>query len=167
MLRLSRNRRNQLSVGSVAASLEAADDAAEVFVHLFFNEEDAMEMVGHHLKGKNLNLWVIAGDAPPFVMHSLTKGRECHSGCLKTAGRDIALTLYDTKEGMTAFGGHGDHVDHAVSVVMVNCSTEHGGLFLTSKGFLFFVGLSIHSCKGTIKRRKEQTFPKNFVHGGL
>lgn len=37
-------------VGTVAACLEAADEAAEVALHLFFDEDDAVQMVGHHLK---------------------------------------------------------------------------------------------------------------------
>jgi hypothetical protein len=62
----------------VAACLEAAYDAAEVFFHLLFDEDDAVEMVGHHLEGNDFDLGVVAGNAPPFVMDTLTEGREFH-----------------------------------------------------------------------------------------
>ncbi len=68
----------ELAVGTVAACLEAAYDAAEVFFHLLFDEDDAVEMVGHHLEGNDFDLGVVAGNAPPFVMDTLTEGREFH-----------------------------------------------------------------------------------------
>ena len=82
LLRLSRNIGNignggrgsggkeEGAVGAVAASLEAADDAAEVFLHFLFDKEDAMQMVGHHLQGDDFDFGVITGYAQPFLLHS-------------------------------------------------------------------------------------------------
>jgi hypothetical protein len=132
----------------VAACLKATDDAAKVFIHLFFDEDDAMEMIGHHLKGKNLHLGIISGNAPPLVMHSLTEGREFHSWSFRTVKRGIATAQDCAEEGTATFSGHGDHINHTVSVIVVDGTTEHGWLFLTSEGFLFLVGFSVHGHKG-------------------
>ena len=59
---------------AIAPGLEAADDAAEVAIHFLAHEEDAVEVVGHHLQGDDLHLWVIVGNAPPFLFYALSEG---------------------------------------------------------------------------------------------
>ena len=42
-------RQEEVAVGFVAAGLEACNGLPKVFVHPFFHEEDAMQVVGHQL----------------------------------------------------------------------------------------------------------------------
>ena len=138
----------------MAAGLEATNDAAEVFVHLFLDKKDTVKVVGHHLEGDDFHLWVVARNAPPFIMHSLPKGREFHSWRIGAAERSITMTAKLTEEGKAPLGSHGHHVDHSIRVIMIHGTAKHGGLLLASKGFLLFVGFSIHQHKGT-------SFPEN------
>ena len=36
---------------------------------MLLDKKDAMEMVGHHLQGKHLYLWIAGGDVMPIVGH--------------------------------------------------------------------------------------------------
>ena len=140
----------------MAAGLEATDDAAEVFVHLFLHEEDAVEMVGHHLESNDFHLGVIIGDSPPLIVHTLTEGSEFHPGCIGTARNSVAMTTEHTEERTAPFGHHRHHVHHAVCIVVVYTATEHGRLLLASENTLLFIGLSVHGHKGTAFSRRIQ-----------
>ena len=88
LLRLSRNVLNigeQPAVMAVAASLEAPDDAAKVALHLLSDEQDAVQMVGHHLNGEDFHLRVIAGDAQPLCLHTPAQLRQLHAGSFRRA----------------------------------------------------------------------------------
>lgn len=123
LLRLSRNIRNrprkQLAVATAAPGLKATDNPAEVFLHLLLYEDDAMHVIGHHLQGDDLHLWVIPGDAPPLIAYPLSQCAQLYPWCLiATIGRPTA-THYPAKERASPLGRHRDHIHHAVCIVMI------------------------------------------------
>lgn len=146
-LRLSRNRRGgweKLAVGAVAASFEATDDAAEVFVHFLLDEDDAVEMVGHHLEGDDLDLGIVVGDAPPFIIDTLAEWREFHSGGVGTVRWCLTLTHNPAEDGKAAFGHHRHHVHLTDGVVVTYTAALHGGFLLACECLLAFIYFTFH-----------------------
>ena len=167
-MRLSRKGRDggacdggeELAVGTVAACLEAAYDAAEVFFHLLFDEDDAVEMVGHHLEGNDFDLGVVAGNAPPFVMDTLTEGREFHPWGIGGVKWRIASSHHLPKEGKATLCHHCHHVHLAHGVIVTFTSTLHRGFLLPCKSLLALMDFLLHVCKvTTFSLHDQHSFP--------
>ena len=113
---------HQLTVGTVAASLEAPYDAAEVFLHSLSDEQDAVQVIRHHLKRDYFYLRVVARYSPPF----------------------IAAPHYTAEKRAATLSYHRYHVHHALNIVMPHTAALHGRLLFACKGFLTFKYFALH-----------------------
>ena len=166
LLRLSRNILNRLdslnggeqpAVVAIAARLEAADDAAQVALHLLADEQDAVQVVGHHLKGEDFHLRVVAGDAQPLCLHTPAQLRQLHAGSFCRAFGSIAAPRHLAQERAAPLRHHRHHVHHALAVVVAHAAPKHRRLLLARIGFLALVDFALHAvcivfgCKVTKK----------------
>jgi hypothetical protein len=130
--------------GAVAASLEAGEDAAEMTGKRGANVKNAMKMVRHQLKGYDLDLRIIRGNAPPLVGDGLAQGIRDNMRVVGTVCRSIGTTFYHTEKGLTVLSGHRDEVYTGLGVVMVYTTAMHGLLLLASERALIGKGFTFH-----------------------
>ena len=129
---------------AVAAGLKATDNAAEVFLHRLSDEENAMQVVRHHLQRLDFHLRVITRNAPPFITHPLSQRRQLYPWRFGVALRGSAMANHSTKERTSALGYHRHHIHHALRVVVTNTAALHGGFLLACKCLLTLVNLALH-----------------------
>jgi hypothetical protein len=110
---------------AVTAGLEAADDAAEVHLHLFPDEQDAMQMVWHDLQGADFYLRIISRYAPPFIMDTLPQRAKFRSWGILTVGGGVDTSNDLTEERPAAFNCHREHVGHASRIIVVHTASLH------------------------------------------
>ncbi len=87
LLRLSRNRQwsDQPTVGTPAARLKSPHDTAQPTAQRLADEKDAMQVVGHHLKVKNLDLRMVVRNVPPLVPNGATQFSQLYAGIVAAA----------------------------------------------------------------------------------
>ena len=128
----------------VAACFETTDDATEVFLHLLLKEKDAVQVVGHHLQRYDLNLRIIAGNAPPFVTHPLPQLAKRYARGLGAAFGRLATSHHLPEERTAALGHHRHQIHHALRVVVTHTAALHRGLLLARKCLLALVNFALH-----------------------
>ena len=68
----------QFSAENVASTFETADDMAQVLRNAFMDKNDDVDVVGHHLMGKDLDCRAMMGDSGNGIAHSLSHRTEMH-----------------------------------------------------------------------------------------
>lgn len=74
------------------------------------DKEDAMEVVGHKLKGNNGDFGVVAWDAAPLLDDSLPQRRRHYMWRLLTAEGLARVADDGAEERLASFGFHCDHI---------------------------------------------------------
>ena len=74
----------------VAAGFEACYGLPQVFVHLFFYEEDAMQVVRHHLHGKDLDFGLSVRYCIEVALYCCPQFVQYHAGLVVAAFWGIA-----------------------------------------------------------------------------
>ena len=64
---------HQLTEGFVAALLEAQQYLSQRLLHLLLYEENAVQVVGHHLQCHHLHLWVVGAYVMPCLGYGFTE----------------------------------------------------------------------------------------------
>ena len=68
----------QFSAENVASTFETADDMAQVLRNAFMDKNDDVDVIGHHLMGKDLDCRAMMGDSGNGIAHSLSHRTEMH-----------------------------------------------------------------------------------------
>ena len=142
LLRLSRNRQwiNQPAIGPPAAGLKAPHDATQPACQRLADEQDAMQVVGHHLQAENSDFRVIIRYVVPLVSDGASQLRQLHAGVVAAAA-DMA------KERPSPFNHHRQHVDAGPCVVVSHKTSFHRWLLFASECFLAFIDFFSHAPK--------------------
>lgn len=152
------------SIGFVAALLEAEDGFAEAFGHELFDEEDTVDVVGHHLKGKDLYLWMVARDGVPRLRDGIADGREFNMGIGGASGFCEGIAHKATQQGTAPFHSECNEIDAAVAIVMMVIAAFHGRLRFTCKtllgGYLF---LGLHTVLCLLHGKSTNLFSLSFT----
>ena len=87
-----RNRRNELAEGLVTALLKAEQHLAQRLLYVLLHKEDAVEMVGHQLKGQHVYLWVAQGYLMPTLLHAPPQLSGLRTRCFWRAWKPVTLS---------------------------------------------------------------------------
>ena len=98
---------------AVAACLKAADDAAEVHLHLFPDEQDAMQMVWHDLCSQHLDARYVLFDGHPALPHLFAQRRQADVWCVRCPRGCVSPPRELSQQGLSPLHRHSDEVNAA------------------------------------------------------
>ena len=132
------------AIGFIAALLKAEEHLAQRLVKMLLHKKNAMEMVGHHLKGEHFDLGISDGYLIPVLLYLLSQRSQFDA---RFVGRALfAVTPTDdlSQQWSAAFCDHRYHIYLPLLIVMPHLSARHRRNLFPSKGFLLLKGLFLH-----------------------
>jgi hypothetical protein len=113
-------------------------------LHLLFYEQDAMQVVWHHLYGYRLDLGVPSWDIMEKVLYLFSQWIEAHSRLVTTAHDGVTPASQLPEQGSPPFGDQSNQVHASSLVVMVKATTQHRGFALPRECLMLFKSLPVH-----------------------
>lgn len=152
------------AIGFVTALFEAEDGFSKTFRHELFDEENAVDVVGHHLKGNDFYLVMIARDGVPRLRDGIAEGREFNMGIVGGVGLCEGIAHEAAKQRTAPFHGERNEIDTATTVVVMVVAAFHGWFRFACKAFLGgYLFLGLHTAPLAITLQNYKSF-LSFIH---